>query len=86
MRVVEMGNVPEREIECEGCKTILAYTDADIHDAEHQFMTKSIHALAQFIRFSCKSKPGTVSAQKACPALSAFPDPSAMSYNNKVSF
>jgi ribosomal protein S27E len=36
MRVVEMGNVPEREIECEGCKTILAYTDADIHDAEHQ--------------------------------------------------
>jgi ribosomal protein S27E len=36
MRVVEMGKIPEREIECEGCKTILAYTDADIHDADHQ--------------------------------------------------
>lgn len=36
MRVVEMGNLAEREIECEGCKTILAYTDADVHEAEHK--------------------------------------------------
>ncbi len=30
MRVVEMGNLAEREIECGDCKTILAYTSADI--------------------------------------------------------
>ena len=30
MRVVEMGNLTEREIECIDCKTILAYTAADI--------------------------------------------------------
>ena len=36
MRVVEMGNLAEREIECEGCKTILAYTSVDVHEAEHK--------------------------------------------------
>ena len=30
MRVVEMGNLTEREIECVDCKTILAYTPADV--------------------------------------------------------
>ena len=30
MRVVEIGNLAEREIECGNCKTILAYTPADV--------------------------------------------------------
>jgi DNA-directed RNA polymerase subunit RPC12/RpoP len=30
MRVVEIGNLAEREIECSDCKTILAYTPADV--------------------------------------------------------
>lgn len=30
MRVVEIGNLAEREIECGDCKTILAYTSADV--------------------------------------------------------
>lgn len=34
MRVVEMGNMAEKEIECGDCKTILAYTAADIKTAE----------------------------------------------------
>lgn len=34
MRVVEMGNMAEKEIECGDCKTILAYTTADVKIAE----------------------------------------------------
>lgn len=34
MRVVEMGNMAEKEIECGDCKTILAYTTADVKAAE----------------------------------------------------
>lgn len=34
MRVVEMGNMAEKEIECGDCKTILAYTTADVKTAE----------------------------------------------------
>ena len=30
MRVVEIGNLAEKEIECSECKTILAYTPADV--------------------------------------------------------
>ena len=30
MRVVEIGNLAEKEIECGECKTILAYTPADV--------------------------------------------------------
>jgi DNA-directed RNA polymerase subunit RPC12/RpoP len=29
MRVVEIGNLAEKEIECGECRTILAYTPAD---------------------------------------------------------
>ena len=31
MRVVEIGNLAEKEIECSECKTILAYTPADVN-------------------------------------------------------
>lgn len=34
MRVVEIGNLTEREIECGDCKTILAYTSADVKVSE----------------------------------------------------
>jgi RNase P subunit RPR2 len=34
MRVVEIGNLAEREIECGECKTILAYTPADVRMSE----------------------------------------------------
>lgn len=34
MRVVEIGNLVEREIECSECKTILAYTPADVRTSE----------------------------------------------------
>ena len=34
MRVVEMGNLTEREIECIDCKTILAYTPADVRASD----------------------------------------------------
>lgn len=36
MRVIEIGNMAEREIECSECRTILAYTDADIQETEHK--------------------------------------------------
>ena len=31
MRVVEMGKIPEKEITCNNCNSILAYIDADVH-------------------------------------------------------
>lgn len=33
MRVVEMGSIAEKEIECTECKTILAYTAVDVKTA-----------------------------------------------------
>ena len=36
MRVIEIGNMAEREIECGECHTILAYTDADIQETERK--------------------------------------------------
>lgn len=34
MRVIEIGNMAEKEIECKECKTILAYTPADVRASE----------------------------------------------------
>lgn len=35
MRVVEMGNLPEKEAVCVKCNSVLAYTEADvIHECE----------------------------------------------------
>ena len=34
MRVVEIGNLTEKEIECGECKTILAYTLADVRTSD----------------------------------------------------
>jgi len=38
MRIVEMGSLPEKEVVCKKCESILAYTEADIkHDSEELF-------------------------------------------------
>ena len=36
MRVIEMGNLPEKEVVCEYCKSLLAYTKADVVDGSEE--------------------------------------------------
>lgn len=36
MRVIEMGNLPEKEVICEYCKSSLAYTKADVVDGSEE--------------------------------------------------
>lgn len=35
MRVVEVGNLPEKEVTCNKCNSVLAYTEVDVkHECE----------------------------------------------------